>query len=63
MPSISTQENAGSRRALDALHAHSDAAEALREKLRDEYDAGLDDVPTARMERENPERYDLGGQS
>jgi hypothetical protein len=37
--------------------ANDDLAEFL-ERMRDEYDSGLDLVPTHRMERDDPERWE-----
>jgi hypothetical protein len=50
-PAIPTQ----ARGAL--LAADNDEFDQLSDKLRDEYDSGLDDVPTAAMERADPDRY------
>lgn len=41
-------------------HSRDLEGEVLRltDKMREEYDSGLDDVPTARMERDDPERWE-----
>ncbi len=35
--------------------------DSLRDKLRDEYDSGLDDVPSWRQERDDERRSELSG--
>ena len=46
--------------AIAAMQGGSERVEVRRIDpiLMDEYESGLDDVPTARMERDNPERWE-----